>query len=99
MTIRINQTLFATAVFSQTGESHSHSTRCYLEADRATGIYGVRYSYANRPRATVRHSSPRHDGFAWLELNIQADPNRLIGQYFTERRTTGDIELRRVETK
>ena len=97
--IRINQSLFFTTVCSQTGESRSQSTRCYLEADRAAGIYSVRYSYANRPKAMVSRSSPRHDGFAWLELNIEADPNRLIGQYFTERRTTGDIELRRVETK
>ena len=91
----IKQTLFSTAVTLQTDESQSCSTRCYLEADRGAGIYRLWYSYDNRPKAEVRYRSARHEGVAWLELDIESDRIRLVGQYFTERRTTGDMDLRR----
>jgi hypothetical protein len=43
----------------------------------------------------VAHRSNRHDGIAWLEMDYERHPDRLVGQYFTDRRTTGDIELTR----
>lgn len=98
VTVSIRQTLFSTAVSLRTGESHSHSTRCQLEADRGAQIYRVWYSYDNRPRAEVSHRSARHEGVAWLELNLSEDQDRLAGQYFTDRRTTGDMNLRRTSS-
>jgi len=95
-TVWIKQSLLSTTVRLQTGESHSHSTRCHLEADCGAGVYRVWYSYDNRPKAEVSHRSARHEGVAWLELDIGEDRNRLVGQYFTDRRTTGDMDLRRV---
>ena len=93
-TVSIKQSLFSTAVYLRTGESHSHSTRCHLEADHGARIYRIWYSYDNRPKAEVSYRSARNDGIAWLELDISEDRNRLFGQYFTDRRTTGDIDLR-----
>ncbi|MEE8477073.1 MAG: hypothetical protein V3S19_01815 [Gemmatimonadales bacterium] len=97
-TVSIRQTLFSTAVSLRTGESHSHSTRCHLEADHGAQIYRIWYSYDNRPKAEVSHRSARHEGVAWLELNLSEDQDRLAGQYFTDRRTTGDMNLRRTSS-
>ena len=97
-TVWIKQSLFSTKLRLRTGESHSHSTRCHLEADRNAGVYRFWYSYDNRPKAEFSHRSARHEGIAWLELNIDEDRDRLVGQYFTDRRTTGDVNLRRAVT-
>jgi hypothetical protein len=35
---------------------------------------------------------------AWLELDIDTDPERLVGDYYTDRRTSGDIDVRRLKT-
>ena len=93
VTVRIKQSLFSTAVQFKTKDATSYSTRCSLEAHRAPGTYRVLYSYEHRPTASVRPRNPAHHGFAWLEMDIAADRDRLVGQYFTDRRTTGDIEL------
>lgn len=98
-TVRIKQSLFSTSVHLRTGESHSYSTWCHLEADRKAGVYRVRYFYDNRPKAEVNSGSRRHEGAAWLELNIDEDRNRLVGQYFTDRRTTGDMSLHRAASR
>ena len=97
-TVWIKQSLFSTKLRLRTGESHSHSTRCHLEAERDAGVYRFWYSYDNRPKAEFSHRSARHEGIAWLELNIDEDRDRLVGQYFTDRRTTGDVKLHRAVT-
>lgn len=93
--VRITQSLFSTTVRFQTDEAKSHSTWCTLEADRTAGVYRVFYAYEHQPMAGVRPRNPSHRGFAQLEMDIDADRNMLEGQYFTERKTTGDIKLRR----
>ena len=50
-TVLIKQSLFSITVSLRTGELQSHSTRCYLEANRGAGVYRVWYSYDNRPKA------------------------------------------------
>lgn len=93
--VRIRQSLFSTAVLFQTDEAKSRSTWSTLEVDRAAGAYRVFYSYEHQPMAAVRPRNPSHRGFAWLEMDIDADRNTLKGQYFTDRKTTGDIKLGR----
>jgi hypothetical protein len=96
VTIWIRQTPFSVSIKLRTAESTSHSTRCVLEAEHQAGRFRVWYSYDNQPKAEVAHRSARHEVVAWLEMDIDADQNRLAGQYYTSRRTTGDIALRRV---
>jgi len=96
VTIWIRQTLFSVSIKLRTGESSSHSTRCLLEAEHEAGRFRVWYSYDNKPKAEVAHRSARHEGVAWLGMDIDTDPTRLAGQYYTSRRTTGDIDVRRV---
>jgi hypothetical protein len=83
----------------RTGESSSYSTRYVLEADHDAGRFRVWYSYDNQPKAEVSHRSARHEGVGWLEMDIDADPNRLRGQYYSSRRTTGDMTFCRVSNQ
>ncbi len=98
VTIWIRQGIFSTSIKLRTGESISYSTRCLLEADHEAGRFRFWYSYDNNPRAQYRHRSARHEGVAWLELDIDTDPERLVGCYYTDRKTSGDITTRRVST-
>jgi hypothetical protein len=94
-TIWIRQGFFSTSIKLRTGESTSYSTRCLLEADDEAGRFRFWYSYDNNPQAQYRHHSARHEGVAWLELDIDTDPERLVGCYYTDRKTSGDIDVRR----
>lgn len=96
MTIRMG--LFSVSVSLKTGESTSHSTRVLLEPFHDTRRFRVWYSYNNDPQAQFRHRSSPHEGVAFLELDYDADSNRLVGFYYTARRTTGDIDVRRAAT-
>jgi hypothetical protein len=97
-TITIRQRLFTTHVSLKTNESVSHSTRVWLERFPETRRFRIWYSYDNEPRAILQHRSPQHEGVAFLELNFDADQNRLIGSYYTARRTMGDIDVSRTIT-
>lgn len=96
VTVSIRQSLFSTTLRLQSKGATSQSTWCRLEADRAAGIFRVLYLYDYRPKATVRGRMERHDGHARLELNIGAGRDRLVGDYFTDQKSSGDMELQRV---
>lgn len=64
-----------------------------LEADRDAGRYRFWYSYSNQPKAEFSYRSAKHEGVAWLELDIDTNPNRLVGTYYTDRKTIGDIDV------
>jgi hypothetical protein len=98
VTIWIRQGIFSTSIKLRSGESTSYSTRCLLEADQEAGRFRFWYSYDNNPRAQYRHRSARHEGVAWLELDIDTDPERLVGCYYTDRKTSGDIDVRRLKS-
>jgi hypothetical protein len=97
VTIWIRQGIFSTSIKLRTEESISYSTRCLLEADHEAGRFRFWYSYDNNPRAQHRYRSARHEGVAWLELDIDTDPERLLGCYYTDRNTSGDIDVRRLK--
>lgn len=94
----IRMGLFSVSVRMKTGESGSYSTRCFLEADRNAKTYRIWYSYENRPSAAVTHRSARHEGVAWLEVDNPRNLMALNGQYFTHRKTNGDISVTRTST-
>lgn len=80
----------------RTSESTSHSTRSLLEAFRDTGRLRVWYTYNNDPQAQVRRRSSPHEGVAWLEIEPATDRRKLVGRYYTDRKSSGDIELIRL---
>ena len=84
------------AVSLKTGESTSHSTRALLEKFSETSRFRIWYSYNNDPQAQYQHRSSPHEGVAFLELDADSDMNRLTGRYYTARRTTGDIDVVRI---
>lgn len=93
--VTVRQTLFDVSVKMKTGESSSYSTRVIPEAEPQADRYRLWYSYDNRPVANVQHRSTPHEGVAWLEIALADDPNQLTGQYYTSRKTTGDIKVMR----
>ncbi|MWA35489.1 hypothetical protein [Burkholderia pseudomallei] len=92
-TITIRQGLLSTSVSLRTGESTSHSTRALLETFPETSRFRIWYSYNNDPQAQYQHRSSPHEGVAFLELDADANMNRLTGRYYTARRTTGDMDV------
>jgi hypothetical protein len=87
--------LFTSSVTAWTGEMRSHSTRSWLEADRDAKRFAVGYTYRSIPNAAVRERSAPHDGVCFLTMIPDNEPECLRGIYYTERRTIGDITLRR----
>lgn len=92
----IRQGLFSSTVTASTGEMRSDTTRSWLEADRDAQRFTVGYTYRSTPHASVRHRSEPHEGVCFLHNLPDDDPETLKGIYFTERRTVGDLTLKRV---
>ncbi|RVJ16180.1 hypothetical protein [Sinorhizobium medicae] len=93
--LKIRQTFFTTSVTWKMGESFSKSTRVFLEPDYENRRYRLWYSYNNDPQAQFSHRSSPHEGVAYLDLDWDTDRNRLTGTYYTARKTTGDMDVRR----
>ena len=75
----------------KTGESNSISTCGSFDINEDRGLKQLIYSYQNNPKATVRERSEIHYGTTRLEIND--DANILEGEYWTSRKTTGDMKL------
>lgn len=93
----IRQTLSTLSLRLLTEESISElvGTEIVCSAD---GQYCVSGVYRNEPRFKVRDKSPIHFGALWLR--IVEDPIReMIGHYWTDRQTAGEIELSHQQKK
>ena len=78
------------SLFTTESESRSHSASIHIDED--SGEKKLVYSYTNKPRTTVRDRSPIHDGTVSLQI-LGDPPNELRGEYWTSRKTTGEIIL------
>lgn len=92
--ISIKQTLLSVRVYVLTHESSSRSITSNIYEDH--GQMFLSYGFINVPKATARDKSEIHYGMCMLNVD---DPKALTGQYFTDRNTTGDMELRTVKKK
>lgn len=95
-TFTIKQGLYSVHVSVTTEKAGSVSTRWFLEPDYQLGRFRIWYSYSHDPDALAKVENPRHDGVAWLEMDLDAGSNALYGQYYTDRLTAGRITLTRV---
>jgi len=77
----------------RTNESISFSICGSFDIDEDRGLKQLIYSYQNNPRATIRERSEIHYGTARLE--ISDDAKTLEGEYWTSRKTIGDINLKK----
>ena len=90
-TLEIKQTLLKVSVIMKTDESSSGSVSASI--DDVNGEKWLIYCYMNKPMASVRNRSEIHYGTAMLNCGC---PGKLLGSYFTDRKTTGDISFERV---
>ena len=86
--LEIKQTLLTIQIILITGESKSKSITSTI--DNILGETILTYCYLNTPNANVRDRSEIHYGTAMLCVD---NPRKLTGQYFTDRKTIGDIKF------
>lgn len=77
----------------RTQEMTSYSTREILISGKNGKGTILNYQYVSYPLATVRDRSPIHKGTMNFTL-IEAEEMRLVGDYYTDRNTKGEVSLR-----
>jgi hypothetical protein len=90
--LTIKQSFGRISCVMRTEEMESHS---YIEGfciDKDAQVRRLCYSYTSRPKASLRERSTPHDGS--ILFNIIGKPvNKLEGEYWTQRQTTGTAIL------
>lgn len=87
-TLDIKQTLTTVSVIFTTKESKSRSLSASI--DDILGEKQLTYCYINQPKSEFRHRSEIHYGTAMLTIS---EDGGLKGQYYTDRKTLGDMEF------
>lgn len=95
VTVIIKHHFFNIQIKIKTNESSSISTCGSFDIDEDRGLKQLIYTYQNNPKAIIRHKSEIHYGTARLE--ISDDAKFLEGEYWTSRKTTGDIKIQFTE--
>src|SRR5260370_21769885 len=76
-----------------TRESNSYRTAALIGRDDESGRLRLSFNYTNKPKVTARDRMAIHYGAAILQIGN--GPRRsLDGEYWTSRRTTGEISLK-----
>jgi len=87
----IKQSFVNISCVIRTAEMTSYSFGENFEFDKENQIKRLSYSYDSNPKNKVRDRSSKHSGT--IIYSISEQPFSLTGEYWTERKTTGDIEL------
>lgn len=90
--LTIKQSFLRMSCVMRTLEMESHS---YLEGfciDKDAQIRRLCYSYTSRPKSSLRARSTPHDGTILFNI-IGKSANKLEGEYWTQRHTTGSVIL------
>lgn len=96
--IIVKQDFFNISVRIRTEESVSHSISSSFNIDKDSNVQQLFYSYLNTPKAGIRERSAIHYGSTLLNFDgFKVD--KMTGEYWTSRETTGEIELKRVKQK
>lgn len=90
--INIKQTLINTYIQFSSEESDSTSVTCEI-IKNGKDNYILIYSYSNEPHQDVKDRSEIHYGTAKLKI---LDDKELEGGYFTDRKTTGTMSLKKI---
>ena len=91
--VTIKQTFISIIVKFNTKESHSVNFCGSFNIDNKRDVRQFIYSYQNEPTANVRDRSPVH--FGTTRLDINQDCTAMTGEYWTSRKTTGSISLKK----
>jgi len=73
-------------------EMNSRSSVSEFLIDKEAGTKKLVYSYTSTPNVNVRERSVVHQGTTSLDY-ITNPERKLVGEYWTNRRTTGQLEL------
>lgn len=90
LVIRQSFTSVSCVLYSKESSSFSSAAQIIGEEDSLPPR--LSFTYSNRPKATIRDRSQMHDGAAILRI-VKASPRVLEGEYWTDRKTTGDLHL------
>lgn len=91
--LTIKQSFFKVSCVMRTGEMTSRSCIADFVLDKDNQIKKLSYTYDSNPIATVKDRSPQHLGTMVFDIIIEKPKQKLIGEYWTARKTTGHIEL------
>lgn len=92
MILVVKQTFSSIKCTLMTKESTSYSTTADINLVPSGDDLYLIYNYTNRPKATIRDRSAIHDGAAILKI-IKKPDRVLEGEYWTSRKTRGEISL------
>ena len=76
----------------RTSEMTSRSIVSDFVLDKDNQINRLIYFYDSNPKQTVKERSPQHYGTMAFDL-IEKPGRRIVGEYWTGRKTTGQIEM------
>lgn len=90
--LTINQTFGWISCVMRTAEMESHSSVEGFCIDKERQIRQLCYTYTSKPKTSLRDRSTPHDGT--MLFNIIGKPvDKLEGEYWTQRQTTGTVTL------
>lgn len=98
-TLYIKQSLFKTSCVVRTKESASCSTIANFVIKPESQIEKLVYVYQNDSSLEFRGKSPIHYGTASLNIIKDNENISLVGNYWTDRETTGVMEFNKVSEK
>lgn len=90
--LTVNQSFFHISCMMRTGEMESSSYSEGFLIDSARQIKNIAYSYTSKPRLSLSDRSIPHDGTAVFKI-VEKPKLKLVGRYWTERLTVGEITL------
>lgn len=90
--LTIKQSFSNISCVMRTSEMTSHSYAEGFELHKEHQVRQLTYSYTSRTNPTVTERSVTHDGTITFEI-IGTGVSRLKGNYWTTRRTTGEVTL------
>lgn len=99
ITLVIRQRFSSISCVLYTAESSSESDAAVLKDGGETEIPILSYNYQNTPKVSVRQRSNIHLGAAVMRLHTSSKDWILRGEYWTNRQTAGDMELKYVSRK
>ena len=90
--LTVRQTFFYTSCVMQTKEMRSDSYGEEFQIDEERQIKQFIYSYVSRPKISLQERSNIHHGTVLFEV-IESPKMKLKGQYWTDRKTIGEMEF------
>lgn len=98
VTVYIRQSFSNISVEVHTDKMVSVSYIAGFKTDPNTGVQELCYTYSSKAHVPTRDTNPWHDGTTKLSIFEGVAGIVLSGEYWTARKTTGTLELRRLST-